>query len=290
MSVPLVEPPVKMSLEQVLDYFNAGIKEAEIFLCLARSSKLQLEQCFALDLLSYNATRIKHEAVRRGNENDANLFLGFECAIGAVRSELMMWILLKRDMPNEAWDRLVAAQMGCLDATRAHIGFAHCEQRLNDLEQLEGQIFPPQTFMSAGFVSNRLDCSVCGERYSKCEHLRGKPYMGQFCEVIHRNPRGDHVALVKTPADKRCRVVSFKTKDGHQDKLSWEITPYREDEVFKEDDTLEAQSILLAADRYPYLVPTEKILDPQLQALILGSGLLTAAEVEEEIEKTVVRD
>ena len=44
---------------QVIDYFNAGIKEAEAFLCLARSSKLQLAQCVTLDLLSYNAKRIK---------------------------------------------------------------------------------------------------------------------------------------------------------------------------------------------------------------------------------------
>ncbi|NGM88745.1 hypothetical protein G5B35_15675 [Parapusillimonas sp. SGNA-6] len=271
-----------MSLAQALDYFNAGIQEAEIFLCLARSSKLQLEQCFALDLLSYNATRIKHEAVRRSNENDANLFLGFECAIGSVRAELMMWILLKQDMPNEAWDQLVAAQMGCIDATRAHIGFANCERRLSNLEQLEGQIFPPQTYMSAGLVSNRLDCSTCRCRYSTCEHLRGKPYMGQFCEVIHRDQRADHVALVETPADKRCRVVSFKTKDGHQDKLTWKITPYREGEVFKKYDSLEAQSIVLVADRYPYMAPTQKVLGPHLQPLVSGSGLIAAAEVREK--------
>jgi hypothetical protein len=250
--------------QQAIDHFNKGIKKAENFLCIARSSSLQLEECLAIDLLLYNATRIKREAARRGEEDNANLFLGFECAIGAVRSELMMWILLKRDMPNEAWERLVAAQMACLDATRAHRGFAHCEQRLKALEQLEGQIFPPQVFMSAGFVSDRLDCSICGERYSTCEHLRGKPYMGQFCEVIHRNPRGDHVAIVKAPADKRCRIVSVKTKDGQRDKLSGEITPYKEGELFEEEGPLEAQMIFLALDRYPYWAPTEKILGPQV--------------------------
>jgi len=260
-----------MSIQQVIDYFNAGIKDAEAFLCLARSSKLQLEQCMTLDQLSCTATRIKHEAVRGGDEKSANLFLGFECAIGAVRSEVLMWILLKRDMPNEAWDRMVAAQMACLDATRAHNGFAHCEQRRKDLERLEGQIFPPQSFMSAGFVAKRLDCSICRERYSKCEHLRGKPYMGRFCEVIHRDPMGHHVALVETPADKRCRVVSFKTKDGHRNKLSWEITPYQNGEAFEAHGALEAQMIFLTTDRYPYMAPTEKILSAQLQAQISES-------------------
>jgi hypothetical protein len=256
-----VDQSVGMTLKQVIDHFNNGIQEAENFSNIARSSKLQMGQCLALDLLLYNATRVKHEMVRRGEEVHANLFLGFECVIGGMRSELMMWVLLKRDMPNEAWDRLVAAQMAYLDATRAHAGFAHCEQRLVELEQIEKDIFPPQVFTSAGFVSETLDCSVCGERYSRCQHLRGKPYMGEFCEVVHRNPRGDHVALVKHPADKRCRVVSTKTKEGHRDRLSWEVTPYKEGEQFREDDQLEAKMIFLSLDRYPYLVPTEKILD-----------------------------
>lgn len=255
--------PVKLTFQQVVEHFNLGIKEAENFLSPARSSALQLEQCFALDVLSYNAARFKQNAARHDDEDQANLFLGYECVIGAVRSQLLMWLLLKRDMPNEAWDRLVAAQMGCLDATRAHIGFVHCEQRLQELYQLEEQIFPRQVFVSAGFVSSHLDCSVCRQRYSKCAHLRGKPYMGQFCEVIHRNIRGDHVSLVETPADKRCRVVSFKTKDGHRDRLSWEVTPYKDREIYKDDDQLETEMIMLTSERYPYLALTKDIVGDQ---------------------------
>jgi len=269
----LVEQLGKMTFEQVINFLNNGIKQAETFLFLTRSSQLQLEQCLALDLLLYNATRFKHEEIHCGEENNANLFLGFECAIGAVRSELMMWILLKRDMPNEAWDQLVAAQMGYLDACRAHRGFAHCDQRREFLEELEDKIFPQQVFISAGFVSERLDCSICDKRYSKCEHLRGKPYLGRFCEVIHRNPRGDHVALVEAPEDKRCRVVSFKTKDGYQDKLSWATTPYNEGESFKEGDQFEAKIYLLSLDRYPYLASTEKVLGSEFTALKSKSEL-----------------
>ena len=263
MSEPSLDKSVEMTPSQLIEHFNKSIQEAENFRRLARSSKLQIERCLTLDGLLNGATRIKHEAARRGEEDHANFLLGFECVIGGIRAELMMGILLKRDMPNEAWTRLVAAQMAYLDATRAHRGFAHCEQRLRELEQIEGYIFPPQAFMSAGFVSERLDCSICGERYSKCQHLRGKPYMGEFCEIIHRNPRGNHVAMVEHPADKRCRVVSIKTKDGHRDKLSCEITPYEEGEQFIESDPLEAKMILLALDRYPYLVPTERILAGQ---------------------------
>lgn len=266
MSDTIVKQSGKMTFEQVIHFFNNGMKQAETFLFLTRSSQLQLEQCLELDHLLYNATQFKHKEILRCNEENANLFLGFECAIGAVKSELMMWILLKRDMPNEAWDQLVAAQMGCLDASRADTGFAHYDQRREALEQLEDKLFPQQVFISAGFVSDRLDCSICGKRYSQCEHLRGKPYMGQFCEVIHRNPRGDHAALVEVPEDKRCRVVSFKTKDGHKDKLSWETTPYNEGEFFKEGDLLEAKINLLNLDRYPYLASSEKVLGTEFLA------------------------
>lgn len=260
------QQPVKMTLEQVMEGFNIRIREAEVFLRLARASHLQLEQCFALDSLMHNATRLKHEAIRFSRENDANAFLGLECVIGAVRAELMTLILLKRDMPNEAWNRLIAAEMACLDAMRAHIGFSNCSHRLELLKQMEHQFFPQQTFLSAGFVSDRIDCSICGERYSTCKHLRGKAYMGQFCEVIHRNIRADHMALVEIPADKRCRITSFKVKEGHRDKLSWEITPFKDGEAFTEGPALEAQSILLAVDRYPYMASTEEILGTRIDA------------------------
>lgn len=260
-SSPLVEQLVKMNLQQAIEYFNEEIKCAENLLSAALSSKLQIEQCLTLDVLLYNAGRFKHESIRRGDEDCANLFLGYECAIGSVRSELLMWILLKRDIPNEAWNQLVAAQMGCIDASRAHKGFIHCQQRLEDLKQYEELLFPPQAFLSAGFISDRLECSICGSLYAKCRHLRGKPYMGQFCEINHLNPRGDHVALVDTPADKRCRVTSIQVKEGYKDKLSGEINPYDEGDTFDEEGPLHARIILMAFDRYPYLTPTDKVLE-----------------------------
>lgn len=258
----MAESSRKMSLPEVIEYFNEGINEAENFLCMARSSRLQHKQSLLLDSLIYSVAKAKNIAISNEDEDLANLFLGFECAIGAIRSELMMYILLKRDEANAAWDCLVAAQMGCLDAVRAHRGFSDCAKRLADLQDLETFLFPPQAFMSAGFLSSRLDCSICGQLTSQCNHLRGRPYMGQFCEFIHRHPRGDHIALVKVPADKRCRVVSFKSKDGHKDRITWELTPYKDGESYGGDETLEASTIFLALERFPYMKPTETVLGP----------------------------
>lgn len=255
---------VKVGLKELIEQFNSGIEQAENLCCISRSSRLQLEQSLALDSMLTNATKLKHQAINRKDEDSANLFLGFACVIGAVRSELLMYILIKRDMPNEGWGQYVAARMAYADAIRAHKGFEHCEHRLETLVQLEETLFPPQVFMSAGFVSDGLNCSICGEPYSKCEHLRGKPYMGEFCEVVHRNPRADHVSIVKTPADRRCRVISLKTRDGHRDKMTWETAPYKEGEQYVEDEGLEISGCFLSLERYPYLVSTKEILESHL--------------------------
>lgn len=253
MSEHLVERPVKMTFQETIEFFNGGIESAEVYRCLSKSSKIQIEQCRALDLLQVNAARFKQLSIQRADEDAANMFLAYECAIGAVRSELLMMILLKRDMPNEAWDQLVAAQMGCMDASRAHSGFANSQRRLEDLNNYEKQLFPPQSFMSAGFISDSLDCSICNSPYAKCPHLRGKPYMGHFCEINHRNKRGDHASLVDTPADKRCRVTSVQVREGYKDNLSGEITPHEGDELYDEDGDLLVKCTLMALHRYPYL-------------------------------------
>ncbi|SFS24134.1 hypothetical protein [Pseudomonas sp. NFACC42-2] len=252
-----------MQLIEIINHFNSGVNETEYLLSPARSSKLQLQQCYKLDSLIYQAASLKDQAAARENEGNANLFLGFMCALGGLRSELLMWIFLKKDMPNEAWDCLVSAQMGHLDATRSDKGFSHLAEKIQCLEDLEENLFPPQAFLSAGFVSNRLDCSICLQRYSKCDHLRGKAYLGQFCEVIHRDPQGDHVALVDIPADKRCRVTSFKTETGFRDKLTWEIEPYSDGESYEDNNKLETKSTIMVFNRYPYLEPTINILSPE---------------------------
>lgn len=247
-------------MNDIFNKLNNGIQVSENFCFVSRSSSQQIEQCFELDSLQHSASEAKQKSAYNEKERNANMFLGFECVIGAVKCELMMWVLLKRDKPNQAWDRLVSAQMGYMDASRAHEGFKNCDHGLKKLELIEKYIFPPQVFMSAGIVSKRIDCSICGKAYSQCDHLRGKPYMGEFCEVIYHDFKVDHSAIVEHPADKRCRVTSFKTDSGYRDKLSWDITPYDQGENFNPDDPLEVKSVFMSFDRFPYLTSTKEIL------------------------------
>lgn len=250
---------MKMSLNEVIEQFNKVITDAEIFISPARSTKLQRQQCEILEKLLENASSFKQQAIANSDEDSANLFLGFECVIGSLVCELRMWILLKQERPNQAWDQLISAQIGVVDAGRAHRGFSHVPEKLQRLEQIEKTIFPPQSFLSAGFVAKRLDCSICGSIYGVCDHLQYKPYMGQFCYVIPHKIEADHVALVDTPADKRCRVISIKTEQGNRDKMSWDITPYKLDEKFSSDVALEINGSIFVIGRQPYLDSNEKI-------------------------------
>lgn len=249
-----------MFLGEIVEHFNKTIAEGVNHCSPARNIALQQQQCYLLEHLQRNATLNKCKAIELNVEGDANLFLGFECIMGAVLCELRMWILLKLDRADQAWDQLISAQIAAMDAIRAHESFSKTTIILKRLEDYEEVLFPPQSFVSAGFISKSIDCSVCNKEYSDCDHLRNKPYMGEFCDVIYRGITGDHIAMVQFPADKRCRITSYKTSSGHQNKMTLEITEYKDQEEYLDDGTLEATAIFLTPDRFPYLKSTDQVL------------------------------
>ncbi len=205
--------------------FNTKVKEAEVFLSIARDSTLQQEtienlMAFNESIASEMATAIENE-----NEDCANLLLGCTCVALALVAELRMWLLLKEGKPDAAWDELVTAQMASVDAVRAHAGFAHLAEHNRKLEAIENLVFPPQVFISSGMIVGKQECSICGAEYGDCDHLVGKPYMGRFCYIIAKDLSMNHVAIVEHPADKRCRVHHFDVEDGSRNRMTWKVEP-----------------------------------------------------------------
>lgn len=208
-------------LQQLIEELNERIKDAEVFICAARNSGLQQDQVKKLSELTEELAIRKNDAVQNNDENMANLLLGYECVTRALSSEILMWINLKQDDPDTAWDHLVSAQMASIDAVHAHEGFAHLEQHNRRLEALERLLFPPQVYVSSGMIVMHQECSICGQEYEDCEHLLGKPYMGKFCYIIAGDVELDHVAIVENPADKRCRVRHFDVEGGSRNRMTW---------------------------------------------------------------------
>lgn len=213
------------SLTPFVSSFNEQVKEAEVFLSIARDSDLQQQAVEKLLAVSISIVTEKESAIKNGIEDYANLLLGCECVTSALIAELKMWLLLKEGKPDAAWDELVTAQMASVDAVRAHPGFAHLSEHNRKLEAIEALVFPPQVFISSGMIVGKQECSICGEEYGDCNHLVGKPYMGRFCYIIAKDLSIDHVAIVEHPADKRCRVQHFDVEGGTRNRMTWKIEP-----------------------------------------------------------------
>jgi hypothetical protein len=214
----------EIQIEKIKE-FNERISKGEIYLSIARDSGLQKNACEELTILLTDVGLEKQIAIETADENFANLLLGFECGINSIISEIRMWISLKEENPDQAWDELISAQNAAISAARAHSAFGKFSHIYKRLEAIEELIFPAQVFMSSGMIVKMQECSICGNEYGECDHLAGKPYMGKFCSIIATNFEINHVAIVQDPADKRCRVVNFETEGGVRNRMTWVITP-----------------------------------------------------------------
>jgi hypothetical protein len=139
-----------------------------------------------------------------------------------------MWLLLKAEKPDEAWNKLVDAQASTRNAIRAHDRFSGIEQNSLRLASIEKLIFPPQIFLSSGLIVRSQICSICGLEYNDCSHVVGRPYWGELCFRHLRDFTANHIAIVTNPANKRCRITQFNTDEGIRNRMTWRVEPYSE--------------------------------------------------------------
>ena len=211
------------STDDIIKKFNNTIKENEVFLCITRCSELQVAARETLITIRQEILEMKSEATKKQNEELANILLGYRCVFNALLEEIEMWLLLKREEPDKAWGKLVDAQKWSTAAARAHEGFSHLVHHHRRLEMIEKLLFPPQVFVSAGMRIKHQECSICGREYEDCEHLKGMPYMGEFCNAIISDIEIDHVGIVTNPADKNCRITEFQVNGGVRNRMTWRV-------------------------------------------------------------------
>lgn len=203
---------------------NNALKAAEVFLSITRDSELQQEAVESLMELLQRIVGEKKTAVSAKEEDYSNMLLGCECVTEVLIAEIKMWLLLKEGDPDQAWDQLIIAQMMASAAMRAHEGFRHLESHNERFRAIEQLVFPKQIFVSSGMIVRSQLCSICDEEYEDCDHLIGRPYMGEFCYIFARDLEFDHVAIVDEPADKRCRMQHFRVEGGYRNRMTWRIT------------------------------------------------------------------
>ena len=204
--------------------FGEIARGSERFAVLCRSSRLHAEQAAQLRAVRARLTEWKKVLIAAAVEDGANELLAYEFMLDALANELEMYVAFKRDDAGAAWTHLVNAQMAASHAVKAHKAAAHLEQgyvpRLHVIEQL---MFPKLMFMSIGFIAEHSECSICGEIYGECDHVKGRPYMGELCACIIKKSKLLEVSLVEEPANKHCRILSVTDSDGTaKDPLSLE--------------------------------------------------------------------
>lgn len=195
--------------------------EAVKFCFMSRAKEFQLQSCRQLEGLRTEASSLKKEMVKVQDEDSANALLSFEEMITALASELKMWVALKEDDPNSAWDFLIDAQTATRTATQAHSVANHLDSYLQRLNQLEKLLFPPQTFLSPGMTIRYSECSICGSEYGECDHVVGRAYMGKMCVRIIKDVELKEVSMVEEPANKQARMHIISDGSAKRDFLTW---------------------------------------------------------------------
>lgn len=208
-----------------INAFNAVVVDSESYLFASRNIDLQKNASVQVEKEISRLKILKAKAVSEQNEVFANVLLGCLCVADSIYAELNMWVSLKEGNADKAWDHLISAQIATTGSMKADPGFEHLEHRASKLNILEQVLFPKPIFVSSGLIVGYQECSICGHEYGECNHIAGKPYLGNFCCIIARDLTADHVAMVENPADKRCRVTITPVEGGQRNWMSWVVTP-----------------------------------------------------------------
>jgi len=204
--------------------FKSVITNCERYCFAVRGTELQESACIILGELKDEAIALKEEAIAQQFEDGANKMLSYQQLIIAVTSELRMWMAIKRGDPAEAWNSLTEAQSAVRDAMLASEVASNLDGYVEKLYALEQLVFPPLLFFSVGGVIKESKCSICGNDYENCEHLKGKPYMGQICSRIITSFHLKEISIVDEPANKRARAISMTDEEGNRrDIMTWRI-------------------------------------------------------------------
>lgn len=207
--------------------FSETANDLQKFCFMTRAKELQAEACATLETLKEKASRIKQEVISCRDEDAANAMLSFEETITALLCELRMWIALKNDDADSAWNFLVSAQYAARTAMQAHSVANHLNGYVNHLYVLEQVLFPPLAFFSPGLIIEQSKCSICGQEYGECEHIVGRAYMGEICtRIIEKIKEIKEFSIVSEPANKRARITRITDEDGIlRDVMTWRAVP-----------------------------------------------------------------
>ena len=190
-----------------LDYVINTLAEQHRYLCITRDEQILATQLAWLNEFKLAIESTKNEFIEAQNEEKANLWLSAEELCTAIACCVQMFLDLKANKPDFAWNRLVDAQDHAhWSCDKSHLLNGIPSEYVSYFNALEKILFPPQTFTSISVVAS-TKCGICDSPLPECDHIRGSAYMGMRCTEVITPISVDHVAIVDHPADKRCRIT-----------------------------------------------------------------------------------
>lgn len=192
------------------------------FACYTRGIEFQKQSIEKLNAFNIEIKKQLNNAILNNDNDLANAFASFELVVDAMKFEFEMWINLKEENYDNAWDSLIDAEYSAILAMQAHNINGHLSQYINRLNLLEKTLFPPQLFFSDRSVISKSKCSICEKSMEDCEHLKGKFYMGKHCyEIIEDLEKLIAFDIVKEPANKKCRAKTMSENNKTIDLMTF---------------------------------------------------------------------
>ena len=199
-------------------------EKAGKYACYSRGIEFQKQSISELENFKSEIEEQKGKAVSVEDNDSSNAFESLNLVTQAMICEFEMWVHLKSENFDEAWDFLIDAQNNAVWSMQAHEINGHLTKYVSRLNLLEKVLFPPQLFFSDRSVISKSECSICQKSIDDCEHLKGKFYMGKQCvEIIGQIDKIHAYDIVKDPANKKCRAQNFT-----EDNKTIDLMTYRE--------------------------------------------------------------
>jgi hypothetical protein len=203
-----------ITINEIIIEFNKIIAVAQNKSIFARGIEIQKEEIEFLEKYKNKLSLIKSSFVENELEYESNLIFCFEESVRTIQLELTMIVNLKEDKMDIAWDNLVDAQVSASTVVSNHPNGQDLEGYLDKLRSYEIILFPKMMFASIGGIVKKSECSICNDSYGKCNHIKGKLYMGEMCCRVITQMVAEEFSIVENPANKHCRVLTLNTDES----------------------------------------------------------------------------
>ena len=208
----------------LIEEYNDLIEVAQLKTFITVGIEIQKAEIAVLSQYREDLREVKKAFIALNKEEEANLVYCLDGMIRVIQYELEMLVNIKEDQMAIAWGNLVDAQVLLSTVIRnIQIQADHLKNHVIKLANYESMLFPKMNFSSIGGIITESECSICHQDPNKCDHLKGKLYMGELCSTLIMGFDLHEASLVDNPANKHCRVTSLE-HDGKK----WDTLTLRE--------------------------------------------------------------